>query len=186
MNVFTDIAISIAFEKEHAVLTSLREGDDDEIAYFRRWVRSRRVREVPQIFEIIQKTVLACRFVAVSPHTWDQFKQWRHVAYPSSINSDTITSIYFTFVNWNKHNIPRRHARRACSTLDIHQSTFTPIQPERNDVIDQHIRQAAPTLRIPRRCGNQRLCVNRPASALEARKLEKEDLPGLAVIASDF
>jgi hypothetical protein len=184
MNTLTDVATRIAFPKEHDALIALHGDDEYETQNFGKWVRSRRVREVPMIFEVVKQAMFECNKVLISSHAWEQFKQWRQQACPQNMRTDTVVSVYFMFVNWNKHNLPRRSARRViCLLPPACPVPLLPVQSKNNDVIDQHIRQPAPTVRIPRRLGNCD-CV-RLAYALEPRKLDKQNVAGLAVIATD-
>ena len=185
MNTLTDVATRIAFPREFAALIALHGDDEYETQNFGKWVRSRRVREVPMIFEVVKQAMFECNKVLISSHAWEQFTQWRQHACPQNMRTDTVVSVYFMFVNWNKHNLPRRSARRVITMLapDSCSAPFLPVQSKNNDVIDQHIRQSAPTVRIPRRLGHCD-CVQL-AYALEPRKLNKQNVAGLAVVATD-
>lgn len=182
VNTFTDAAIHIAFQKRHDALLALYEKSEEE--NFRRWARSRRVYEVPQIFEIISQAAFQCHHISVSARCWEQFKTWRQSACPFSPHTDTITSVYFTFIQWNRHKIPQR-------IMPIRKKSGTGLVPldvvdcKKEDVIDQRVRQSAPTVRLPQR-NFAAILLRRLARPLKPRKLEEKNFTPLAVVATNL
>ena len=160
METLANNVIEIEFKERFAAMKALHpESPEDNLKDFMKWARSRQVREVSDVFQIVKTTAHQCRDVIVDTHRWAQFRQWRQNACAAPMQTDTISSVYFTFMHWNAHTLPRRRSASVivgCSTVKEHAvhipvSRVPVVQCKRENVIDQCIRQSAPTMRLPRR-----------------------------------
>ena len=152
--------IEVAFKERYNAAKALsQESDEEHDKQFMRWARARQVREVPNLFEIINRTARKCHGIVIDSRRWEQFRQWRQDACTISIQTDTISSVYFTFMHWNAHTLPKRRQVTIvtpCSAIQEH-AVHIPavripvVQCQRENVIDQRVRQSAPTMRFPRR-----------------------------------
>ena len=126
---------------------------------FRKWARSRQVRYIPKLYQVIKQTVWDIDHEFLNVYRWILFKEWRITASISPIETDTLGSVYAIFIHWNKHTLPRR--RLKCNILSFLTICQHPVDPapitnsivkcKRENVIDQCVRQCTPSMRFPRR-----------------------------------
>jgi hypothetical protein len=160
MDYLGKVATNIAYRNRYFAFKALQDHpyfDRD----FLKWTRSQQIQHIPHVFKIIQKTMWEYHKYYLDIFRWSQFVQWRKEACASPVYTDTLGSIYTTFVYWNKHTIPKRRSRHTINTLlaiqqhSVDSSTLSDVvvKGHGEDVFDQRVGQSAPTVRIPTRRG---------------------------------
>ena len=151
-------ATHIAFKSRYLAYKTLHNNPTCDVNFYK-WARSQQIKNVPFLFEIVRQTMLECHHYILGLPRWSQFVQWRQNVCGLPMHTDTLGSIYTTFLYWNKHIIPKRrpiHTINTLSTIQKHPINLTPlsnpvVQSQSDDVINQRVRQCTPSMRFPTR-----------------------------------